>query len=636
MEATVPATTTVQPTGDLYIDGVLSGVKWATNSLTYSFPTSSDFYGTSYGSGEPTNNFKAFNDVQETAVRSILEMYSSEANLTFTEVTETSTQHGDLRYAESDSPSTAWAYYPSTSAAGGDAWFNNSKHYYDTPIKGNYAYLAMMHETGHALGLKHPQDTKGSFGPLPTDMDSLEYTVMSYRSYIGASTTSGYTNGSTSYPQTLMMLDIQALQEMYGANYSTNSGNTVYSWSPTTGEMFINGVGQGAPAGNKIFMTVWDGGGNDTYDFSNYMTNLNVDLNPGGWTTVSSTQLAYLGNNHYAAGNIANALLYHDNPTSLIENAIGGTGSDTIIGNLADNRLTGGAGNDYLDGGAGTDTAVYSGLFANYVLVENADGTWTIADLRTGSSDGTDTLANIELLQFGDQLVTIGTTLPVVTNDPPVITSSVQQASLTEWADNSADELANTSHVASGAITFSDADASDAHTATFTAKGTGYLGTFSLNNSQIDTADSVGWSLTVSDSQIDYLAAGQTLTQSYDVAITDGNGGTATQTVTITLVGSADGTAKVRPGGGHKGGKGAGADLADDGAGPHGTPPAEFSLSDIVRMFGDQAPAPADHLAYVLPSAASIVADDRVDALIDDNIVVVLGEAAHQTDFFHV
>ena len=77
-----------------------------------------------------------------------------------------------------------------------------------------------------------------------------------------------------------MMFDIAALQEMYGANYTTNGGDTVYKWSATTGEMSINGVGQGAPAGNKIFMTIWDGGGNDTYDFSNYATNLTVNLSP--------------------------------------------------------------------------------------------------------------------------------------------------------------------------------------------------------------------------------------------------------------------------------------------------------------------------------------------------------------------
>ena len=69
---------------------------------------------------------------------------------------------------------------------------------------------------------------------------------MSYRSYVGDPLTGGgYALELTSYPQTLMMYDIAALQFMYGANYTTNAGNTVYVWSPTTGEEFVNGVGQG-------------------------------------------------------------------------------------------------------------------------------------------------------------------------------------------------------------------------------------------------------------------------------------------------------------------------------------------------------------------------------------------------------
>ncbi len=172
--------------------------------------------------------------------------------------------------------------------------------------------------------------------------------------------------------------------------------------------MSINGVGQGAPAGNKIFMTIWDGGGIDTYDFSNYATNLSVNLQPGSWTTASSAQLASLGSGHYAAGNIANALLYNNNPASLIENAVGGSGTDTLTGNIAGNGLTGGGGNDVLNGAAGSDIAVYSGMFANYTVVQNADGSWSIVDLRSGSPDGTDTLWNIEALQFSDSLQTLG------------------------------------------------------------------------------------------------------------------------------------------------------------------------------------------------------------------------------------
>ena len=50
-----------------------------------------------------------------------------------------------------------------------------------------------------------------------------------------------------------MMLDIQALQYMYGANFNTNDTDTTYSWDPNDGTMSINGVrqrtpGAGAPA----------------------------------------------------------------------------------------------------------------------------------------------------------------------------------------------------------------------------------------------------------------------------------------------------------------------------------------------------------------------------------------------------
>ena len=283
----------------------------------------------------------------------------------------------------------------------------------------------MIHETGHALGLKHPHDTVGSFGAIPANLDSLEYSVMSYRSYAGASTSGGYTNGAFGYPQTLMMYDIAAIQYMYGANFNFNAGNTVYKWSPTTGQEFINGVAQTAPGGNTIFMTIWDGGGNDTYDFSNYTTSLKIDLQPGSWTTASTGQLADLGNGHVAIGNIANALLYQNNPTSLTENAIGGSGNDTITGNTANNKLTGGAGNDTIDGLSGTDTAVYSGSSTNYQVTQNADGSWTVVDLRSGSPDGTDTLRNIEYLQFNDQTVAVG---PMT---PSVLTTVIESAGST-------------------------------------------------------------------------------------------------------------------------------------------------------------------------------------------------------------
>jgi serralysin len=402
------AITSYSLTGNPYIDGVLGDRKWATTSFTFSFPTSGSYYGSNYGSAENVTNFGALNATQQATVRSALKMYASVVNLSFTEIAETATQHADLRFGLSDTPSTAWAYYPTTAGEGGDAWFNKSSGSYSKPVKGNYAYLTFVHEIGHALGLEHPHEAG-----MPADRDSMEYSVMSYRSYVGAELGGGYINETWGYAQSLMLYDIAALQHLYGANYATNSGSTSYSWSATTGEMFINGVGQGAAGGNRILQSVWDGGGQDTYDFSNYATSLTIDLRPGGWSTTSSTQLAKLhwDGSKIAAGNISNSLLYQGNTASLIENARGGSGSDVLSGNQANNslfggggddRLLGGSGNDTLDGGAGWDTAMFSGLLSHYSVQHLSDGSISVADLRSVGSDGMDLLWSVEAFQFSD------------------------------------------------------------------------------------------------------------------------------------------------------------------------------------------------------------------------------------------
>lgn len=343
-------------TGDQAVDGILSGVKWADHRLTVSFPERPDFYGTPYGSGEPATNFRAFDAAQKAAARASLASYAAVANLAFTEITETAARHADLRFALSDRPGTAWAYFPSDAAEAGDSWYNGSSGWYDDVSRGGYGFHSLQHEIGHALGLKHGHES-GGLGKLPADRDSMEYTIMTYHSYVGSSATATYTNQVWSYPQSLMPYDIAALQHMYGANYGANRGNTVYSWSPTTGELFVNGVGQGAPGGNHIFMTVWDGGGVDGYDLSAYAGGVRIDLQPGGWVVAAEAQLARLSLDgvHLASGNIASALLHDGDPRALIENAIGGSGDDVIVGNVGGNLLLGGAGRDFLDGGAGID-----------------------------------------------------------------------------------------------------------------------------------------------------------------------------------------------------------------------------------------------------------------------------------------
>lgn len=407
----------VSATNNADIDGLLAGTEWS-GTISYSFPTSSSTYANPYsgGDGEPTTSgFSAAPTQMQAAINYAIALIQSFTNAS---IKYNGTGSADIMVAQSPAANpTSYAYYPGNYAAGGDVWFGTQYDYTQAQL-GNYYFTTALHELGHALGLKHSQETGGVANvAVPGAHDDSEYTVMSYRSYVGGPLT-GYTNEAYGYPQSYMANDILALQALYGANYNTQSGNTVYTWSPTTGQEFINGVGQLAPGGgaggsaNRIYETIWDGGGVDTYDLSNYTANLSINLNPGASSVFSTAQLANLGNGHYASGNVYNAYLYNGDARSLADNATGGSGNDTIVGNAIANVLkggagndtiTGGGGNDTVDGGTGTDTVVYSGNKADYTITYNTvTQTLTVVDQRAGSPDGTDTVTNVENLLFTD------------------------------------------------------------------------------------------------------------------------------------------------------------------------------------------------------------------------------------------
>ena len=95
-------------------------------------------------------------------------------------------------------------------------------------------------------------------------------------------------------------------------------------------------------------------------------------------------------------------------------------GDDTITGSIFSDTLYGYGGADTITGGADDyDTAHYTGDMADYSVVDNLDGTFSVTDLRDYSPDGADTLSDVEYLQFEDERVFLGSG----PNERPEITS---------------------------------------------------------------------------------------------------------------------------------------------------------------------------------------------------------------------
>ena len=339
-----------------------------------------------------TIGFTRFTDVQIAAVLSSLQAWSDVANITFNRVQDADGYSDNATmlfgdYAGGQSGSAAFAYLPgnrTTTSASGDVWVNYSGSNV-TPNLLNYGQHTLTHEIGHAIGLSHPATYNASEGVSITYgndatfyEDSRQYTVMSYFSETNTGASYRNAGGIAQYSAVPLLDDIAAAQRLYGANTTTRTSDTVYGFNSNADRPWFTATS----ATTSLIFAIWDAGGTDTLDFSGFSQAQIIDLRQGAFSNVGGL----IGNVAIAAG-------------AVIENAVGGSGADTIRGNSANNRITGGAGNDTVDGGLGTDTVVFSGVRSGYNVIWNGQ-TGTVA-----GNGQTVTVTNVEFLAFSDQTI---------------------------------------------------------------------------------------------------------------------------------------------------------------------------------------------------------------------------------------
>ena len=346
---------------------------------------------------DESGTFSRFNANEVLATRIALQEWSDVANIRFADTGGGGfTDNATMLFSNfvGGPNSAGHAYLPTTKNTApfspeGDTWLNLTASNYNNFGFGSFDFQTVIHEIGHAIGLSHPGDyNAGDVGGSPTYatsaqyiQDSLQYSIMSY--FFASNTGASYVapGGNTIGISTPLLADIAAAQRLYGAATTTRLGDNTYGFGSNAGDQYNIG-----PANPEVVFTIYDNGGINTLDLSGYSTNQAIDLRQGEFSSAGAL-----------TRNISIA------PGTIVQNARGGSGNDSIVGNLSNNAIMGGPGNDQIDGGAGINTAFYSGASGNYIVsLKAGTGVATATVLDKTGADGTDLIANIQHLRFAD------------------------------------------------------------------------------------------------------------------------------------------------------------------------------------------------------------------------------------------
>lgn len=372
--------------------------------VTFSFPTTAPAYDQTINGFAPSTvtSFQPFTTAEQAQAIAALTEWASASGLVFVQV---AAGQGDINFQNVDLSTTAgytgqagvgyypfgnWNSfsYPSFSGdldASGDVFMNTLYQNAD----GTVNYGTLLHEIGHAIGLKHPTEVVDD-GPGGVTHDQVLASDDPTKTIMATVGDSG--SGAVH----LKTLDQQAATYLYGAagtggvyTASASGTNSVSNWSwnaatqtltqtaVAVGETIrgtsVNDVITGSSGDDHLLglsgnNTINGGAGNDwlydgpgtnlltggtgddTYVISNSATTIVENANEGNDTVLATVS-------YTLSANIENLYLYGSGLTGK-----GNDQGDSIHGDGTNaTHLIGGAGNDYIVGGAGNDTIAGGG-----------------------------------------------------------------------------------------------------------------------------------------------------------------------------------------------------------------------------------------------------------------------------------
>ena len=369
-----------------------------------------------------SNDWRALTVYESEVAASLIEYQNSIIDLAIESRSATDTFDAKIRLAavRQDQGTEAFAYYPEA-GLGGDIFLNanvlSDSSYY---ASGGYGRHTFLHELGHAMGLDHPFE---GLSRLPESYDNSYYTVMTYDGEGTLEVELGITNEGYraytigAYRNDFGIIDIAALQKIYGPNVSSNAQDTIYTYHESERKF---------ESSDNHYLTIWDAGGIDTLDFSDARYGSTIYLEDFSVSSVSQRspleEAIEISNDAWGNSftieflrefidSLGDKAFLNENNLSIaegvvIENVVTGKADDFIRDNEVDNLINTGKGDDtiYLgaggydivDGGPGNDRVVFSERLSDTVFAREGN------DFQVYGEGYSARLIGIEWIQFSD------------------------------------------------------------------------------------------------------------------------------------------------------------------------------------------------------------------------------------------